>query len=292
MKIKNVLLLIAVLSIASCSSKPPENVKNGKFLKMALLATNKAHELKDKKKEFRLYMEELRKGDLLTSFYKDDTIVLHDLKRENPEDSLVYSLGSGKFYINKDLYVTQNRKGDFLFSLDNIDWYLQRNNQKKGIENVVYDYDILSTLSPDEKLLNIDFSWQISISEKAVPFQIGKKDMVTVGEEMVFDHGDKKKININMKKFIIFVPRGTMISSHFTILGNLVNCETSEGEIVIKAMKDLFFYTSEKRFGLSFDNLNWNLSIFSFRIKVDNEWFSTSDSDVELNRIMEVSYKD
>ena len=291
MKLKIALSVFIPLFFLSCSSKPPENIETIGFLEMIRTTIIKASELKDNKEEFRDYMEESGKEDSLSAFYKNDTIVIRDLKRDHSDDALLYSNGKGQLVLNKSIYIAKNRKGDFLYSMDNENWYLQNNDPKKGKENINFDFDIDSELSDDKKTLTVEFSWEASMGENPVKENIRNREPVTLGEGQIFDHSDKKLININLKKQSILLPTGTILESRFVLNGNLVNGSIENNEIKIKAEKDLFIYTGDKRYGLSFDNEHWNISIFSFKINSENRMVSTSDSKILIDNSIEVLYK-
>jgi len=290
MKFKIILIIIGFISI-SCSSKPPVDTETENFLEVLYKMTIKAQELKDNKEELEIYMEETGKEDILTAFYQNDTVIIQELKRNYSYDAIIFSNGAGEVIVNKDLYITQNWKGDFLFSLDNVNWYLQNNDPEKNRENVDFLYDLESSFSEDRKTLSIKYSWEAILGENAKVEGLGKRELISFEEGLIFGHSDKKQINTNFKKKSLLVPKGTIITSRFILSGNLISSIFNEREIVIKAERDLFIYNGDKKIGLSFDNEKWNVSIFAFKINNDSEWYASSDNEIIMNNFLEVLYK-
>ena len=289
MKLRIISILI-VLVLFSCSSKPPVNTETENSLVLLEQMIQKAQELKDNDEELEAFMEESGKEDTLAALYENDTIIIRELKRNYSNEAFVYSNGAGEVVVNQDLYVTKNWKGDFLFSLDNENWHKQNINSKEDIENIDFQFDVESNLENDGNTLVISYSWEAILGDNPKVENPGRRETIQLEQGLIFDHNDKKMINTNLNRKSLFVPKGTIVSSRFSINGNLVNSEFNGRDIIVKAKKDLFIYTGDKKVGLSFDNRNWNISIFAFKIKNESQWFASSHREISMNNVVEVLY--
>ena len=266
MKLRYFCLIILIPVLFSCSVKPPEDLNAQNFLDLIYASTNKIQELKESEEDLKIYMDQSEKEETLAAFYSDESIILRDVKREFSSKALLYSDGMGKIVVNYNIYVTKNWLGKYLYSIDNETWYFQDNGSDNEIKNIDYKYDLDSSLSDDKKTLIIMFSWEVFIGENAISVKLGSRELVNLHEGLILDHSDKKKININFKKQTLFIPRVTIVESEFNVRGNLIQSNINGHDIIIKPEKDLFLYSGDNKMGLSFDNENWDISIFAFKI--------------------------
>ena len=100
---------------------------------------------------------------------------------------------------------------------------------------------------------------------------------------MVFSNTDDSKITTDLKKVILYIPPGTILLGKVNIDGNLIMSQSMSDIISIKSLQDMFIYIKGNRFSLSFDKINWNLNILSFKIDPKIEVKAISNNEIFFN---------
>ncbi len=279
-------------ALLSCSVPPPNTPYAG--LLESLESILNEEEKPDSIFEGFSYMRKSRgEDDLVTALYGDDRIALKDGPGSANENTLIYTIGDNRLRVHRDLFATTNRQGKIFFSLDGKQWFSIANDKKKNINNIDYDYPIETHFNKYKRELEIFFSWRVDKSDSAVPVSMRRKPLVTLDGGELFLSTLKKDDTLDLRNHFLFVPRGTELIYDITFTGNLINSIESHNVIDILVLRDFFIYTSDDsnlKLGISFNGIDWNNNIFSFRYVRDGQAKSHSSHLITYRWNLELNY--
>ena len=95
------------------------------------------------------------------------------------------------------------------------------------------------------------------------------KSIVELKKGMIFSNVDEKKVTTDLKKVILYVPEGTILSGRVNVDGNIIKSEFKDNIISIKAIQNIFIYIKKYIFSISLDKKSWDVNILSFNIEPD-----------------------
>ena len=267
-KLSMIFLIIIALMATSCGS-PPENAVETSLLSMIKDNLDTLNTMKTNDEgQLRFFKNLTNKFDGIISFREGSTIKFISKKAEFNEKYIISTLENNKFQIMKDLYVTFEGR-DTYYSLDNVTWLSNKTDPNTEDEGVRNDYHFTTSLIGKE--LVIEYSMGLMQGRK--PIYIKKKikrPVIKLAPDMVFSHIISEKVNADLTKNILFIPKNTIITGTMNVNGNLISSTTSEDKtITLSAKQDLFVYIMGQSFSLSFDRQHWNPNILSFDIKPD-----------------------
>jgi hypothetical protein len=272
------LLLIILLIIISCG-EPPENTPEVNILELIQDLLNKMNEIKNNDKETLKFFKYITTTfQAIIAFRKDTTINIKSENASPTKESFLHSLENNKFMTTKPIYLTIEEK-DTIFSLDNKNWYLNKNDADKEIQGLKNDYYFDSKINNNTLDINYKMAFSIGKAPERKNPSDGKK-IVNLKKGMIFSNSDEKKITTDLKKVILYIPPGTLLSGKVNINGNLIMSQSKSNIVTIKSLQNMFIFIKGKRFSLSFDKINWNLNILSFSIDPKFEIKATSNNQV------------
>ncbi len=272
------ILIITFILIISCG-KPPENTPEMNIVKLIKDLLDKMNEVKDNEKESLQFFKYITNTfQAIIAFNKDTTINIESLQAVPTKDSFVHSLTDNKFMTTKPIYITYEDK-ETLYSLDNKTWYLSKSDPNTEIEGIKNDYFFDSVI--EDNTLSVKYKMAFSIGRaplKGMPNEV--KKIVNLKKDMIFSNSDEKKITADLKKIILYIPAGTILSGQVNIDGNLIKSQSKSNIISIKSLQDMFFFLKGRRFSFSFDKKNWNLNVLSFEIEPQIEVKAISNNEI------------
>ena len=216
---------------------------------------------------FRTFFTEHMEADRVFEFLKGSRIEVESRPGPVYPDVILRSLPDNNLLLEKGLYVTERRNNEALVSLDGKNWYSTRNDFDRGIDNFknYYDYELL--YRPLEQYLHISYNLSSGFNDtREDVFVPPWRRVETIKKGMVFKHPDKDKVNYNLKRRIVYIPPGTVVDPTFRFAGNLMLSEKRGGTIEVDILRDIYLYYKGMRIGISFDNKDWSVKIFSFKI--------------------------
>lgn len=276
-----ILLIISSNIVISCG-KPPEDADEKNLLDLMEENLQFMNMVKGDDEKMKKFATELAENfEMIIAFYKDSQINITSSQGIPDEQALAYSLENNEFMVNRPVYVTAEGR-DMIFSLDNKTWYSSRNDARKDIEGIYNDY--VFTTSRTGQSINVDYSMTLSMGRKPKEVKLKKgREVVTLKEGMIFSHQEQEKITVDLKNKILLVPAGTLIHGSLFIHGNLLNCKQIASKITITSAQDLFIYVKNLMLSLSFDKINWDVSIFSFEVEPSFIVKAVSDDQIYFN---------
>ncbi|MBN2546206.1 MAG: hypothetical protein JXB50_10445 [Spirochaetes bacterium] len=282
------IFLILIFIITSCG-EPPDGTEEIKLILFIKRNIDILNEIKNDEEKFLKYFKDMSNNLRLVLSYEKDTTILIRSKKITPEpDDFIYSLDDNRFMVCKSLYMTFYKK-ETIFSFDKKIWYSSLNDANKEIEGVRNNYFVNSKI--DDKTLYIDYKMAFSPGRnpKTVNFNEARQT-VTLKKGMVFSNMDKNKINTNLTEKILYVPQNTMLSGNVNVTGNIINSQSKDNVICLKAMQNLYFFIRKMMFSFSFDKVNWNLNLLSFSVDPKVEVYAKDDNHVFFDVTAEANY--
>lgn len=272
------LFIIIIILIYSCG-KPPDDMKEINIIYLIKDLLNQLNEVKDKEEETLKFFKYITNNfHAIISFYKDTTIYIESREANPTKDSFIYSLANNKFITTKAIYLTFEEK-ETIYSLDNKIWYSSKSDANKEIEGIKNDYYFNTKI--EDKTIYINYKMAFSIGRAP---EIKKpsegKSIINLKKDLVFTSKDVNNITMDLKKNILYIPAGTVLSGNVNINGNLINSQSQSNIICIKSIQNMYFYLRSKMFSFSFDKINWNLNILSFNIEPNIEVRSISNNEI------------
>ena len=275
------LLLLIFIIIFSCG-EPPENTPEVNILKLIQDLLNKLNEVKNNDKESLKFFKYITNTfQAIIAFKKDTTINIKSEKATPTKDSFIHSLENNRFMTTKSIYITFEDK-ETIYSLDNINWYVNKSDANKEIQGIQNDYYFNTEIENNTLTVNYKMAFSIGKAPEIKKPSPGKK-IVNLRKDMVFSNTDDSKITTDLKKVILYIPPGTILLGKVNIDGNLIMSQSMSDIISIKSLQDMFIYIKGNRFSLSFDKINWNLNILSFKIDPKIEVKAISNNEIFFN---------
>lgn len=277
--IKNfILFIIIIITIYSCG-KPPEDMKEINIIFLIKDLLTQLNAVKDKEEESLKFFKYITNNfHAIISFYKDTTLYIESREANPTKNSFIYSLANNKFITTKAIYFTLEEK-DSIYSLDNKTWYSSKSDANKEIQGIKNDYYFETKIEDNTLFINYKMALSIGKTPEIKKPSEGKS-IINLKKDMVFSSTDKNNITMDLKKNILYIPAGTVLSGNVNISGNLINSQIQSNIICIKSLQNLYFYLRSKMFSLSFDKINWNLNILSFNIQPNIEVRSTGNNEI------------
>lgn len=296
--LKLFLLLLLISSLISCGAPPERAVETSLFKRISILLS-KLNSAVGNAKEQKKIFNEIGSDENILSFYKDSEIRIFS-KKDKVSD-LFYSLDNNSFIIKKPFYITFI-KNDMYLSLDCKDWLIFKMNDANQNENTNEEYffgDYFFDVKYDEnnKLLDIIYTISFKLKEdklKKADFKKIKdnREIVFLEKGMIFNDKSKEAITIDLKKKILFIPKDTILTGKLKLKGNIFESSCDNNAICIKTLKNIFIYAKNKLLSLSFNKIDWNISILSFKISPDFIIKTTDSKDILFDFSIEVNYKE
>jgi hypothetical protein len=216
---------------------------------------------------FRTFFTEHMEADRVFEFLRGSRVEIESGYGDIYPGVILRSLPDNNLLLEKGLYVTERRNNEALVSLDGKTWYSTRNDFDRGIDNFknYYDYELL--YRPRERYLHITYNLSSGFNDtRETVFVPPWRRVETIKKGMVFKHPDKNKVNYDLKRRIVYIPPGTVVDPTFRFAGNLMLSEKRGGTIEVDILRDIYLYYKGMRIGISFDNVDWSMKLFSFKL--------------------------
>lgn len=282
------LLILLILLIIGCG-EPPKGTKEVRLIEFIKENLDLLNQIKDDEKKFLQYFKDVQNNTkIVFSFEKDTFIYIISDKAEPSKDDFLYSLPENSFMVNKPVYVTFFKK-ETLFSFDKNVWYSSLNDANKEIEGIRNNYFVTTKIENNSLYINYKMAFSLGRNPKIVNFT-ENREVVTLKKGMVFSSTDPKKINTNLENKILFVPENTLLSGEVKVIGNIINSQSKENQICLKAMQDLYFFVTPRMVSFSFDKKNWNLNLLSFAVEPNIDVYAKENNHVFFNVLATANY--
>ncbi len=290
--------LLLFVSLLSCGAPPERAVETSLFSRISTLLS-RLNAAVGNAKEQKNILNEIGADENILSFYKNSEIRIYS-KKEKVSD-LFYSLDNNSFIIKRQFYITFI-KNDIYLSLDSKNWLIFKMNDANQNENTNEEYffgDYYFDVKHDEinKLLNIIYTISFKLKEdklKTAKFKKIKdaREIVFLEKGMVLNDKSKKAITVDLKKKILFIPEDTILTGKLKLKGNIFESFCADKAICIKSLKDIYIYAKNKLISISFNKIDWNVSILSFKISPNFVIKTTGSKDILFDFNIEVNYKE
>ena len=275
------LLLLILIIIFSCG-EPPENTPEVNILELIQDLLNKLNEVKNNDKESLKFFKYIKNTfQAIIAFNKDTIINIKSEQATPTKNSFIHTLENNRFMTTKPIYITFEDK-ETLYSLDNKNWYVNKSDADKEIQGIQNDYYFNTEIENNTLTVNYKMAFSIGKAPEIKKPSAGK-EIVNLHKDMVFSNTDESKITTDLNKVILYIPPGTILFGKVNINGNLIMSQSTTNIISIKSLQDMFIYIKGNRFSLSFDKIDWNLNILSFKIDPKIEVKAISNSEIFFN---------
>ena len=284
-------LLIVSMIVAGCV-KPPQEAEPVNLLALIEEVLLRANEVRYDASARSEFAEEGRQLETLIAFYEGSKIIFTANRLEPSAKDLVCTNGHNEFLILRDMYTTMGPDNTLAFSLNGEEWYFGQNDSKKGIFHIATDYHFEPNFDSRRNVLTVGFKGSMRLADMAEPFTFKKpRETVYLDSGMILYDSDDKKASLDLKNRQLFIRKGTIVKMDMSIGGNIVTSTSSSERFVFTAAKDLFIYRkSSTMAGLSFDNQDWSISPFAFKIDRNTSIVGTGPRSIFADFTGVVSY--
>ncbi len=285
-------IFLLILALSGCS-KPPDGVAPRNILEYAYTVLTELNPLSGDVDGFREYFKAREQEDRVLEFAGGSVIEVQSSYGKDVPGIVLRSLPDNQLFVETPLYVTEGRKNEALISADGKTWYSTRTDFDRGIDNFRNRYHYRMDYRPRSKYLRILYTLSVAFNESLEERKVwGNRPVTVLRQGMVFKHENSSRINYDLSDKIVYIPRGTIIDGNFKLAGNLLETDKEDGVIRLKILRDLYFYQRGKRFGLSFDNSEWRVNIFAFKIGSLLQVYADADDRIFVRFGLHVDYAD
>lgn len=220
----------------------------------------------------------------LIAFKKDSEINIASRAPAALDNILFYSSDNNKFIIAKPVYMTY-LKDDLCFSLDNITWYFVKNNI------ATKEFSINSKKEGNKLLIEYMMAFNKKDNAPVVEIPAGR-EIITLKKDMILNSAKKNTKHSTLKKKIILLSKNTSITPGVNISGNIINFRSENGNFILSAVKSIYIYIKEQTPVISFDKIEWSLSLFSFDVKSELTVTAVEDDHIIFDLSGTLLYED
>lgn len=265
--LKACIICILLAAVLTGCGPPPPGFETVNVLDYTYETLKELNKYSGDVEGFRTFFTKNRDANRVFEFSGGTRIEIESDYGDYYQGVVLRSLPNNDLILERGLYVTEGRKNEALVSLDGNNWYSTRTDFDKEIDNFrnFYSYDMTYRPLTDYLYIRYKLSSGFNDERKEV-FVPPWRRTETIEQGMVFKHPDKNKVNYDLTRGIVYIPPGTVIDPNFRFLGNLMQSNKKRGIIEINVLRDMYLYYRGIRFGISFDNENWDLKLFSFKI--------------------------
>lgn len=289
---RHLYIFIGLLFLLSCSSPPPEAPFVPLFhsLEDFLSSNEKPSGISDLFFSFRTLAET---DDLVSTLHRGDRLILRGKEASPQSNTLVYTRGVNSIATHRDLYVTSDRSRKLYYSLDLEHWYDMKNQRRKGLVNIDYQYPMESSFDVSTGVLQLDYQWIAGTSSDPTPVKMADKPLIILTEGHIFYSDVDDQNTLNLRRVFLKIPRGTKIDFSISFSGNLIQSRIDRGVHRMDIVNDFYIYTSndsDLKMGISSDGLHWNFNPFDFHYLVEEQFSCSEIGQLQYSRNIEIIY--
>ena len=274
-------------------SRPPRSMSTVNILDYSATTLSEVQHFSGDIEGFRNYYKEKRDNHNVFEFLEGTRVEVESTYGGYVKETVLRSLPDNGLVLERPLYVTEGEKNEALVSTDKNVWYSTKTDFERGIDNFRNRYDFRLDYRPGARYLNVLYDLCVAFNETMEKRYIREHRREKVLEKgMVFKHNNPFRVNYDLKDKIVYLPKGTVIHTHFALAGNLIRSEKKDGAIVVDVLQDFYFYQKGLRFGFSFDNKDWRHSILSFKIAPLLEVYADRDDHVFVTFGLYIEHRD
>ena len=282
------IIIIICFFIFSCG-KPPELLGYTTFFQLVGDFIEKLYLIKDDKEARKAMREESNTLQLLLEIKKNDQLILKSHEAVAKENSIGRTLDNSTYQITKDVYITQGKKNEMLFSFDNIDWYSNQDDVMKNVENIIFDYQI--KYKTQGQTITVDYEATLDEGKQKLVVQKPKnREVVNLKKKMILITTEKTKEQLDLNKQILFLKAGTKLGGRLLLEGNLATATTDDGQLTLTFSRDMYIYLNKKLVSLSFDKKKWGLSLLSLKINPEVEITANDEEYIYFDMKLTLNY--
>ncbi|OHD19377.1 MAG: hypothetical protein A2086_06985 [Spirochaetes bacterium GWD1_27_9] len=278
---------------------PPKNTETLSLLEWINSLIPKINEMKDNKEKQKEFRDELLNIDSIIGLYENSTIIFKSRKEKTSD--FVYSIDNNSFVTKVPLYVTFADNIMYV-SLDSQNWVVFRfspnpmpmpNNNPNKPENFKADYIVSSSLNKEKNAIEIDYTISFTPTNTMQTVKLSdKKPIYSLTKDMVLVDKNSNLLTIDFKKNILYIPKDTIFVGNLHVKGNIFKSENKSNIASLTVLQDIFVYLGNMMLSVSFDKVNWGLTIFSFNFSPNLKITSVADKKIQFDLFVELSYKE
>ena len=255
----------AALVSTSCGRPSPE-AETVNILEWSHSMIERANEISGNVEAFRTFYKRNSEAKRVYEMLEGTRVVIKSRRGDTVPGALLRTLEDNTVVLEQPIYVTEGKKNEALVSTDGETWYTTRNDLDLEIDNFVSYYHFDTDYRPEDLFMEIEYDFAMTFNDDKTEERVrGRREVSVLEAGMVFkDSADDSRENYNLRRDIVYLPEGTKISIDFLIEGNLLTSRDRDGAMRVEFLRDMYFFRDGILFGLSWDNRNWDLPIFSF----------------------------
>lgn len=289
--------LICILSmfLTSCF-KPSSNTPHRDIITWAKLIIDRLNGAKNNSDAQKKLSKELMENDSVLDIYKGTKFIIES--NDLIKSDLLHAIGGNSFIVKRAAYVTFD-KNQFWISFNNKNWYLYQfdplntnpNNVDPDKQNFLPDYNFKYKIDKDNNSMEVEYSFAFLENHRAKLEKLkAEKAVVNLGPNMVLADKDSNKLTYDLTKVILYIPENTVIKGKFFFSGNVLTANNETDKIEINFIRDIFIYIKNRMISMSFDNVNWNVNLLSFRLEPKITTVSDEKNNIIFNFNVNLNY--
>lgn len=275
------LILSLSFVLFSCGIKPPDDLERTDILDMSEQVS----------KDIINFLNDFSAFDYLNASWipnkgvflikKGDQILFNqnpwDIEQETETPYIFVSGPNGKVMLMQDVFLSETTDEMMLYSFDNKKWFATDGDPKE-FENF---YPMLNMdWEREKRVIEFTFDWAMreGANPKVEDFDSTDLPVIKLKPGMVIDDSEKNPDEINLRKKILFMPKGTLITINVLLDSNFLQFyKTDENTAMFTAIEDVHLYKKGWLLSASFDGSYWRDTFFAYRfgfnssIKVNSE---------------------
>lgn len=297
-KILRLTVTITILSIIFSCGSPSEEIKDYPLTDLVGDYLSRLNEVRKKKERESLFGEELKKINNIVCIDKSSSIVVNSREADKKDGTIISTIPGNRFVVNEGFYLTTKRILTLMpfelysvrayISPDNVNWYAINGGDDTLQSHYYFDTEKLSA----EKGVAVTYSYSFSYSEKLKKSKIkGDKKLIQLTPGSVYLSSYEERVTADLEEHILYIPEGTVLAGFVDIKGNLLEAGAVSEGIKFSFLRDIFVYLRNKIFSISFDRMDWGVSILSFSLNDHIEISYEKEGQLDLKLGVNANYK-
>jgi len=289
------LSLFLIILLISCF-KPSPNAQHRNIITLAKTIIDKLNNAKNNSAAQIKLSKELTNNDNVIDIYKGTKFVVES--NDLIESNILHAIDGNSFIIKKGAYVTFD-KNEFWVSFNNKDWYLYQFdplnfnaiNIDPDKQNFIPDYNVQYKIDEVNNIMSIMYSFAFLENKNAKLEKLKtERKVIPLKPNMVLASKDPTKLTHNLNKVILYIPENTIIKGKIFFNGNILTANNENNKIEVTFLRDMFIYIKNRIPSISFDSVNWNVNLLSFRLNIKTTTISDENSNIIFNFNVDLNY--
>jgi len=177
-------------------------------------------------------------------------------------DAIIAIDGPRQIRILKDLYWTADNDVALL-SFNNKDWFSWDRTKTDLHENIIIRF--MASWAVENNTMTINAPWQIGLNpEIRYWWKNHPRELRALKAGDVLSAKNDQGLTLDLRKYSVFIPAGTLVRINMQVQGNLFKVETTNETFVASSLADIWLFRSPNVLGMSFDGQDWGNYFWSF----------------------------